>query len=54
MLVQYVAEAMVDFASLTSLDTLFDLGCNDGTGRVSSLLLRQNIHAFNCAQAGLL
>ncbi|KAL3154002.1 hypothetical protein ABBQ32_013557 [Trebouxia sp. C0010 RCD-2024] len=27
---QYVAEALVDFASLTSSDTLFDLGCNDG------------------------
>ncbi|KAL3140088.1 hypothetical protein ABBQ38_004368 [Trebouxia sp. C0009 RCD-2024] len=27
---QYVAEALVDFASLTSRDTLFDLGCNDG------------------------
>ena len=29
-LVQYVAEALVDFASLTRHDTLFDLGCNDG------------------------
>lgn len=30
-LVQYVAEALVDFANLTRHDTLFDLGCNDGT-----------------------
>lgn len=27
---QYVAEALVEFASLTAQDTLFDLGCNDG------------------------
>lgn len=54
MLVQYVAEAIVDFANLTSLDTLFDLGCNDGRGPVPSLLLRQNFHAFSCAQAELL
>lgn len=54
MLVQYVAEALVDFASLTSLDTLFDLGCNDGMGPVPSLLLHQNSHAVSCAQAGSL
>lgn len=27
---QYVAEALVDFASLTAKDVLFDIGCNDG------------------------
>lgn len=27
---QYVAEALIPFANLTSKDILFDLGCNDG------------------------
>ena len=27
---QYVADALVGFAELTSSDVLFDLGCNDG------------------------
>ena len=29
-LLQYVAEALVEFAKLTPEDVLFDLGCNDG------------------------
>lgn len=59
-LVQYVAEALVDFASLTRQDTLFDLGCNDGRGvesgaagalrcSRSSAVLRQGRH--NSCQA---
>lgn len=53
-LLQYVAEALVEFASLTAQDTLFDLGCNDGKGysggaAMTSCLQSMKQHCALCA-----
>lgn len=41
---QYVADALIEFASLTAEDVLIDIGCNDGacTGALRARLLSGN------------